>query len=201
MAKKREAKTEPDIQEKPEKVDLRYLEELQALDVDQVIRLDEELTAQEKLFMSLYVKLNKGDDRAAKLRAVDRAGYKVRWDQTRLVLADAIIAKYCVKSQEHKQVFRTAGLDEFYIALSLKRNYEGCQSETARAQFANIITKCMGLQKDVQDFWQGVELIIKRKKGESLDPVEQETGVGPKKSEGAKPKGRLVVVEGQVPNE
>jgi hypothetical protein len=81
------------------------------------------------------------------------------------------------------------------------RASEGCHSETARAQFANIITKCMGLQKDVQDFGQGVELIIKRKKGEGLDPVEQETGMGPKKSAGAKPKGQLVVVEAQVPNE
>lgn len=155
------------------KKDYRYLDEVNAVDLDEVVKIKEPMTNDEKVFVDIYIRmlLSKSEE-VAKQEALKRAGYQFRFPQTEQLVADRILYKFEEKARDHKDIFRRLGAGETALAMELIKAVKGCVDEKAKAQLLNIWSKILGAQTTVAELGAGMELIIRRTKGEGLEPVE-----------------------------
>jgi hypothetical protein len=111
------------------------------------------LTEKELIFMSTYISTN-GNIRAA----CAAAGFRSREKKNQWTIAQNIIARYQLAQADHKKIFADCGLTETKIALLLIDLAQNARSESARVSALALITKCLGLQKEVTEGFQGFEI-------------------------------------------
>lgn len=145
-----------------------YVEEMMALDLEAIIRLDQEMTEQEMVFLNVYLRLLDSHHESPVQLAVDRAKYQFKSEQVKLIVGNRILAKWQGK-QDHKEIMRLAGLGPLQITMKMISLLKNSKSDTSKVQVLNIATKCQDMQKNSIDVGAGVDLIIKRTKGEGLE--------------------------------
>jgi hypothetical protein len=162
------------------KPDTAYVDEMLRLNLEAMVKLDVEMTDQEMTFLNVYLRLvDSGHDSPLQL-AIDRAKYKFKSDQVKLVVGHRILAKWQGK-QDHQVIMRLAGLGPLQIAMKMKSMLEHTKSETAKVQVINIASKCLDMQKTTLDVAQGADIIIKRTKGNGMEEPEFEKEMSCKK--------------------
>jgi hypothetical protein len=82
--------------------------------------------------------------------------------------------------QDHKEIMRLAGLGPLQITMKMISLLANSKSDTSKVQILNIATKCQDMQKNSIDVGAGVDLIIKRTRGEGLDEPEYELDMASK---------------------
>ena len=159
--------------------DNAYVQEMMALDLEGLVKDSSEMTEPEMVFMNIYLRLLGADNPMAMQLAIDRAGFQFKADQVKIVVGNRILAKFQGK-KDHKEVMRLAGWGPLQITMQLKHLSCNSKSDTARVQALNISSKCHDMQKSVLEVGQGVDIIIKRNKGEGLESPVFEKDMGAK---------------------
>jgi len=145
-----------------------YVDEMMALDLEAIVRLDQEMTEQEMIFMNVYLRLLDSSHESPVQLAVDRAKFPIKSEQVKLIVGNRVLAKWQGK-QDHKEVMRLAGLGPLQITMKMISLLKHSKSDTSKVQVLNIATKCQDMQKNSIDVGAGVDLIIKRTKGDGLE--------------------------------
>lgn len=148
--------------------DTAYVEEMLSLDLEAIVKVGEEMNEQEMVFMNIYLRLLDSEHPSPVQLAVDRAKYKFKSEQVKLIVGNRILAKWQGK-QDHKEIMRLAGLGPLQLTMQMKSMLANSKSDTSKVQVLNIATKCQDMQKNAIDVGAGVDLIIKRTKGEGLE--------------------------------
>lgn len=148
--------------------DTAYVQEMMDLDLEALVKVDDEMSEQEMVFMNVYLRLLAAGHASPVQLAVDRAKFKVKSEQVKLIVGNRILAKWQGK-RDHKEIMRLAGLGPLEVTMKLKSIIDSSKSDTSRTQAINIATKCLDMQKNAIDVGAGVDLIIKRSKGDGLE--------------------------------
>jgi hypothetical protein len=156
-----------------------YVDEMMALDLEAIIRLDQEMAEQEMVFLNIYLRLLDSGHKSPVQLAVDRAKFQFKSEQVKLIVGHRILAKWQGK-QDHKEIMRLAGLGPLQITMKMISLLANSKSDTSKVQILNIATKCQDMQKNSIDVGAGVDLIIKRTRGEGLDEPEYELDMASK---------------------
>lgn len=172
--------------------------EVSELDVEQLVRMGEDMTEQEMFFMQTYFQLLDAGHYAPLQESLRKAKYEIRTDPMKLVVGNRILAKWQSKN-DHKEIMRLAGLGPLQVTMQMKALIEGGKSETARVQTLNIATKCLDMQKATVDAGLGVDLVIKRTRGDGLEEPEFERDMESreKRKEKPAPRGKVVRLVGK----
>lgn len=152
---------------KPPKDDA-YVEEMMSLDLEGLVNIGQEMTEQEMVFMNVYLRLLDSEHPSPVQLAVDRAKFKFKSEQVKLIVGNRILAKWQSK-QDHKEIMRLAGLGPLQLTMQMKSMLKSSKSDTSKVQVLNIATKCQDMQKNSIDVGAGVDLIIKRTRGDGLE--------------------------------
>ena len=102
-------------------------------------------------FLSLYFSGQQMKD------AARAAGYRGASDQALCNSGRAILNKY-EDSVHPKELFRRVGASETRVAQLLLALAETGKSESVRVSALAILTKCLGLQREIEEGFQGFEI-------------------------------------------
>jgi len=183
--------------------DYRYLDEINSLDLDEVVKIDDLMTPEEKLFVDIYIRMLKTkDEDIAKGEALKRAGYEFHFPQTYQLVADRILYKFELKCKDHRDIFRRMGAGEVELALEVAKAVRQTFDEKARINLLNVWSRILGTQTGAADLSSFTEIIIRRTKGEGLEAIEPTLDIESKKRAAKESKadarrGRLVSITGQ----
>lgn len=108
-------------------------------------------SVREKKFLELYF------GGALMKDAVRAAGYRGASDVALCNTGRAILTKY-ENSAPPKEIFRRVGASETRIAQLLLDMAENAKSESARVNALGILSKCLGLQREIDEGFQGFEI-------------------------------------------
>ena len=89
--------------------------------------------------------------------AARAAGYRGASDRALCNTGRAILTKY-ENSVHPKELFRRVGASETRIAQLLLDMAENAKSESARVNALGILSKCLGLQREIDEGFQGFEI-------------------------------------------
>lgn len=124
-----------------------------------------ELNEKELKFLELYL-----SGQCSKEVSMDLAGYKNKHRQSAEKTADRILRKYDLAGEDHRKTFRLVGLTERRIAEGILELAKNAKSEMVRLNAWALAAKCLGLQKEVVEGVQGIQIIIKGR-DEARKPV------------------------------
>ena len=124
-----------------------------------------EFTEKELKFIRLYFTGEYKIEDAMKL-----AGYNSSQDKYLQYVARKILVKYESNGQDHRKIFRAIGLGEIAIAQGILKLATTAKSEMVRLNAWALAAKCLGLQKEVVEGVQGIQIIIKGR-DEARKPV------------------------------
>jgi len=89
--------------------------------------------------------------------AARAAGYRGASDRALCNTGRAILTKY-ENSVHPKELFRRVGASETRVAQLLLDMAENAKSESARVNALGILSKCLGLQREIDEGFQGFEI-------------------------------------------
>ena len=119
------------------------------------IEFKTDFTEREKKFLEFYLSGNITMD-----NAVQKSGYKSKFQQNRHIIAKRILEKYCQSIQDHKIIFRQIGFSEAKLGLMLLNMAENAKSENVRLQALNLASKCLGMHREVIEGLEGFRMVF-----------------------------------------
>jgi hypothetical protein len=123
----------------PESADL--MEDFDGL-TDDDLQQERPLTDREKLFLTLYFTTGKMD------MAVKQAGYKSKHQQSRNLIGNRILQKYCAAMEDRRKILRELGISEVALAMLLWDKARSARSETVQLNALKTLASIHGLLKD-----------------------------------------------------
>lgn len=120
------------------------------------IDIKKQLTLKELKFLEFYLSGNYTQINAMKL-----AGYIGYHDNSLNRLARRIVQKYEQHVGDHRKIMRAMGYGEVKIIKLLIDSAENAKSETVRLNARIALAKCLGMQKEVIDAVEGVQIVIR----------------------------------------
>jgi len=119
------------------------------------IEFKQDFTDREKKFLELYLSGNITQD-----AAIQKSGYKSKFQQNRSLIAKRILEKYCSSIQDHKIIFRQIGFSEAKLGIMLLNMAENAKSENVRLQALNLASKCLGMHREVIEGLEGFKMVF-----------------------------------------
>lgn len=126
----------------PESADL--MQDFDGL-TDDDLQQERPLTDREKLFLTLYFTSGNLD------QAVKRAGYKSKHQQSRNLIGNRILQKYCASMEDKRKLLREIGWSEIAVVMLLAESATKAKSETVRLNARKTLATIHGLLKEADE--------------------------------------------------
>lgn len=112
-------------------------------------------------------------------QAAKNAGFKAKYRQSLEIIAKRIVEKYCAASADHKKIFRQVGASEVYLAQTLKTIIDNTKlAPSARVNALAILSKILGLQREVIEGLAGARVIFKSRSEQKPKVIDDTKGLG-----------------------
>lgn len=123
---------------------------------DNGFSLKSQLTVKELKFIELYL-----SGEYTKEKAMIAAGYKGYSKNHLYFISGKIVEKYELQAGDHRKIMRSMGYGEVKILQLLINSATKARSETVRLNARIALAKCIGIQKEVLEGAEGVQIIIR----------------------------------------
>ena len=125
------------------------------------------MNQKELKFLELYLSGN-----YTQVKAMIAAGY-VGYNKTALHLAaKRIVGKYELGTGDHRKIMRALGWGEIRVLQSLIEAATEFKSETVRLHAREALAKCLGIQKEVLEGVEGIQIVINSSPREPEQAIE-----------------------------
>jgi len=118
------------------------------------------MTLKEFKFVEIYL-----SGQISLYKAMILAGYEEYSETYRARLGTKIIRKYECQTDDHRKIMRALGWGEVRVIQSLIEAATGFKSEQVRLNARLGLAKCLGIQKEVLEGVEGIQIVINTKKG------------------------------------
>jgi hypothetical protein len=119
-----------------------------------------DMTLRELKFVEIYLSGQISLDNAMIL-----AGFEEYSETYRARLGTKIIRKYECKTDDHRKIMRALGWGEVRVIQSLIEAATGFKSEQVRLNARLGLAKCLGIQKEVLEGVEGIQIVINSSRG------------------------------------
>jgi hypothetical protein len=124
-------------------------------DDKEICTLDKKLTDNELKFVELYLVGGINID-----KAMIATGYGGYTSNSRTRIAKKILVKYECSVGDHRKIMRALGWGEVQVIQSLIEAATGFNSETVKLNARIALAKCIGIQRDVLEQAEGIQIVI-----------------------------------------
>ncbi len=120
------------------------------------INMKDDFSEREIKFLEYYLSGEVKQENAARL-----AGYASTCDRYLRKIAQKIVQKYESRTEDHRKIMRALGYGEVKVLQLLIDSATKAQSETVKLNARIALAKCLGMQKEVIDAVEGVQIVIR----------------------------------------